>query len=223
MKNFKKVLALVLAIATLLSFATVASAKTADFADAKDVKNTEAVDVLSYIKVLEGYPAYKSFKPAKNITREEAAKIIAIFANKSTDISSLYTSANPFADMKGRWGESYVAYGYRAGIIAGKNATSFVPKANVKGTEFLKMVLVVLGYDQNKEGLVGSSWPVNTLDLAKAKKLLAGLGKDFDPNFHNCIMQVEKEDMAGKVVYEIQKGYMLGDKVLRHSVVAVGK
>ena len=182
MKNFKKVLALVLAIATLLSFATVASAKTADFADAKDVKNVEAVDVLSYIKVLEGYPADKSFKPAKNITREEAAKIIAIFANKSTDISSLYTSANPFADMKGRWGESYVAYGYRAGIIAGKNATSFVPKANVKGTEFLKMVLVVLGYDQNKEGLVGSSWAVNTLELAKAKKLLAGLGKDFDAN-----------------------------------------
>ena len=182
MKNFKKVLALVLAIATLLSFATVASAKTADFADAKDVKNVEAVDVLSYIKVLEGYPADNTFKPAKNITREEAAKIIAIFANKSTDISSLYTSANPFADMKGRWGESYVAYGYRAGIIAGKNATSFVPKANVKGTEFLKMVLVVLGYDQNKEGLVGSSWAVNTLELAKAKKLLAGLGKDFDPN-----------------------------------------
>ena len=182
MKNFKKVLALVLAIATLLSFATVASAKTADFADAKDVKNTEAVDVLSYIKVLEGYPADNTFKPAKNITREEAAKIIAIFANKSTDISSLYTSANPFADMKGRWGESYVAYGSRAGIIAGKNATSFVPKANVKGTEFLKMVLVVLGYDQNKEGLVGSSWAVNTLELAKAKKLLAGLGKDFDAN-----------------------------------------
>ena len=182
MKNFKKVLALVLAIATLLSFATVASAKPADFADAKDVKNTEAVDVLSYIKVLEGYPADNTFKPAKNITREEAAKIIAIFANKSTDISSLYTSANPFADMKGRWGESYVAYGYRAGIIAGKNATSFVPKANVKGTEFLKMVLVVLGYDQNKEGLVGSSWAVNTLELAKAKKLLAGLGKDFDAN-----------------------------------------
>ena len=182
MKNFKKVLALVLAIATLLSFATVASAKTADFADAKDVKNTEAVDVLSYIKVLEGYPADNTFKPAKNITREEAAKIIAIFANKSTDISSLYTSANPFADMKGRWGESYVAYGYRAGIIAGKNATSFVPKANVKGTEFLKMVLVVLGYDQNKEGLVGSSWAVNTLELAKLKGLLAGLGSDFDPN-----------------------------------------
>ena len=46
MKNFKKVLALVLAIATILSFATIASAATADFKDAKDVTHTEAVDVL---------------------------------------------------------------------------------------------------------------------------------------------------------------------------------
>ena len=182
MKNFKKVLALVLAIATLLSFATVASAATADFKDAADIKYTEAVDVLSAIKVLEGYPADNTYKPAKNITREEAAKIIAIFANKSADISSLYTSANPFADEKGRWGESYVAYGYRAGIIAGKSATQFKPTANVKGTEFLKMVLVVLGYDQNKEGLVGSSWAVNTLELAKAKSLMAGLPSTWDAN-----------------------------------------
>ena len=42
MKNFKKVLALVLAIATILSFATIASAATADFKDAKDVTHTEA-------------------------------------------------------------------------------------------------------------------------------------------------------------------------------------
>ena len=184
MKNFKKVLALVLAIATLLSFATVASAATADFKDAADIKYTEAVDVLSAIKVLEGYKADNSYtyKPAKNITREEAAKIIAIFANKSADISSLYTSANPFADEKGRWGESYVAYGYRAGIIAGKSATQFKPTANVKGTEFLKMVLVVLGYDQSKEGLVGSSWAVNTLELAKAKSLMAGLPSTWDAN-----------------------------------------
>ena len=55
MKNFKKVLALVLAIATILSFATIASAATADFKDAKDVTHTEAVDVLSAIGVLNGY------------------------------------------------------------------------------------------------------------------------------------------------------------------------
>jgi hypothetical protein len=99
MKNFKKVLALVLAVATLLSFATIASAATsADYKDAAAIEKngqTEAVDVLSYIGVLAGYPD-KNFKADNEITRAEAAKIIAMFDNGSTDISSLYTSANPF-------------------------------------------------------------------------------------------------------------------------------
>lgn len=83
--------------------------------------------------------------------------------------------------MKGRWGESYVAYGYRAGIIAGKNATSFVPKANVKGTEFLKMVLVVLGYDQNKEGLVGSSWLSTPSSLPRLRSCLPASARTSTP------------------------------------------
>ena len=47
MKNFKKVLALVLAVVMLLSFATVASAVTTDFyKDVDDIDYKEAVDVL---------------------------------------------------------------------------------------------------------------------------------------------------------------------------------
>ena len=70
MKNFKKVLALVLAIATILSFATIASAATADFKDAKDVTHTEAVDVLSAIGVLNGYKDGE-YKPNRVIRSEE--------------------------------------------------------------------------------------------------------------------------------------------------------
>lgn len=46
--------------------------------------------------------------------------------------------------------------------------------------------------------------------------------KKFNPNFHNCIMQVESPEKVDMVVYEIQKGYMIKDRVLRHSFVAVG-
>ena len=50
MKNFKKVLALVLAVVMLLSFATVASAVTSDYyKDAADIDYNEAVDVLGTI------------------------------------------------------------------------------------------------------------------------------------------------------------------------------
>ena len=180
MKNFKKVLALVLVLATLLGLATMASATEYKDADKIAADYDEAVKVLDLIETMQGYPNGE-FRPTANITREEAAKLIAIFDNKDADISTYYTSINPFADEKGRWGESYVGYGYRAGIIAGMNATTFAPTANVTGTQFLKMALVTLGYDQEAEGFVGSSWAVNVLSLAKRLKLIDGLKDGWKP------------------------------------------
>ena len=180
MKNFKKVLALVLVLATLLSLATMASATEYKDADKIDTSYDEAVKVLDLIETMQGYPNGE-FRPTANITREEAAKLIAIFDNKDADISTYYTSINPFADEKGRWGESYVGYGYRAGIIAGMNANTFAPTANVTGTQFLKMALVTLGYDQEAEGFVGSSWAVNVLALARKLDLIDGLKDGWKP------------------------------------------
>ena len=180
MKNFKKVLALVLVLATLLGLATMASATEYKDADKIDTSYDEAVKVLDLIETMQGYPNGE-FRPTANITREEAAKLIAIFDNKDADISTYYTSINPFADEKGRWGESYVGYGYRAGIIAGMNANTFAPTANVTGTQFLKMALVTLGYDQEAEGFVGSSWAVNVLALARKLDLIDGLKDGWKP------------------------------------------
>ena len=180
MKNFKKVLALVLVLATLLGLATMASATEYKDADKIAADYDEAVKVLDLIETMQGYPNGE-FRPTANITREEAAKLIAIFDNKVADISTYYTSINPFADEKGRWGESYVGYGYRAGIIAGMNANTFAPTANVTGTQFLKMALVTLGYDQEAEGFVGSSWAVNVLALARKLDLIDGLKDGWKP------------------------------------------
>ena len=180
MKNFKKVLALVLVLATLLGLATMASATEYKDADKIAADYDEAVKVLDLIETMQGYPNGE-FRPTANITREEAAKLIAIFDNKDSDISTYYTSINPFADEKGRWGESYVGYGYRAGIIAGMNANTFAPTANVTGTQFLKMALVTLGYDQEAEGFVGSSWAVNVLALARKLDLIDGLADGWKP------------------------------------------
>ncbi|MCX5719979.1 MAG: nucleotide exchange factor GrpE [Nitrospirae bacterium] len=49
-------------------------------------------------------------------------------------------------------------------------------------------------------------------------------GKPFDPAVHHAITQVERDDVAEKtLVEEFRKGYMLWDKVLRPSLVAVSK
>ena len=51
---------------------------------------------------------------------------------------------------------------------------------------------------------------------------ITAVGQPFDPNLHNAIMHVEDET-AGEntVVEEFQKGYKLGDRVIRHSMVKV--
>jgi molecular chaperone GrpE len=46
-------------------------------------------------------------------------------------------------------------------------------------------------------------------------------GETFDPNLHEAVMYGEGEE--GKVVSEVQKGYRLGDRVIRPAMVVVGK
>lgn len=48
------------------------------------------------------------------------------------------------------------------------------------------------------------------------------LGKDFDPNLHNAVSQIEDENLGENVVSQVyQKGYKLGDKVIRCAMVVV--
>ena len=50
------------------------------------------------------------------------------------------------------------------------------------------------------------------------------VGLDFDPNFHEAMMQVESEEHAeNKVVNEMEKGYLLNGRLLRPSKVCVCK
>lgn len=53
-------------------------------------------------------------------------------------------------------------------------------------------------------------------------KPIEAVGQEFDPNFHNAVMQVESEELeSGIVAAEFQKGYTYRDSVVRHSMVSV--
>ena len=48
------------------------------------------------------------------------------------------------------------------------------------------------------------------------------IGQEFDPDFHNAVMQVENDELeSGTVAQELQKGYIYKDTVVRHSMVSV--
>lgn len=53
-------------------------------------------------------------------------------------------------------------------------------------------------------------------------KEIEALGKEFDPELHNAVMHCEDESLGENVIADVfMKGYTLGDKVLRHSMVKV--
>ena len=53
---------------------------------------------------------------------------------------------------------------------------------------------------------------------------IESINKKFDPNFHQAMLEVENNTKeAGTVVQEIQKGYMMKDRLLRPSLVGVAK
>lgn len=54
---------------------------------------------------------------------------------------------------------------------------------------------------------------------------IPALGKPFDPELHNAVMQVPaaRPEDEGMVMEVLQKGYRMGDRILRHSVVKVAR
>lgn len=64
----------------------------------------------------------------------------------------------------------------------------------------------------------------NTLEK-KGLKPMQAQGASFDPEVHEAVTQFEAptEDMKGKVIEELEKGYFLNDKVIRFAKVVVGK
>lgn len=84
--------------------------------------------------------------------------------------------------------------------------------------------------DSVSERLAGLTWVDGiVLIYRKLKAILEGhglaeikaVGEPFDPNLHEAVLYGEGE--AGKVIEELQKGYTLYDRVLRPTMVKVGK
>jgi molecular chaperone GrpE len=64
------------------------------------------------------------------------------------------------------------------------------------------------------------------LDLLKKRGVtpIEALGHDFDPNFHQAVIHEASADhREGEVMQELQRGYLLGDRLLRPAMVKVAK
>ena len=75
-----------------------------------------------------------------------------------------------------------------------------------------------------KEGVELIHAKMKSIFTAKGIKEIKSVGENFDTDFHEAITSIpaSTEDMKNKVVDEIQKGYLLHDKVIRFSKVITG-
>ena len=174
MKNLKKILALVLAFAC--AFTMFAGAAFTDQADIK-VKS-DVVDTLVSLGVIEGFED-GSFQPNGTVTRAQMAKMIYVLRTGNSDASAYNDDKTSFTDIGSHWARGYIKYCQSLGIIAGKSNTKFVPNEKVTAQEAAKMLLVTLGYDATKAGLVGAGWAAKTNALADEAGLLEDVNTSF--------------------------------------------
>ena len=78
--------------------------------------------------------------------------------------------------------------------------------------------------DAVKEGIQLVYHKMKTITEGKGLKPMNAVGTDFDADLHDAIanVPVTDEKQKGKVIEEIEKGYYLNDKVIRHAKVIVG-
>ena len=151
----------------------------AAFTDSADFKvKTEVVDTLVQLGVINGYTD-GSFKPNDTVTRAEMAKMIYVLRTGNSDASAYNNDKTTFTDINGHWAAGYVKYCQSLGIIAGQSATKFAPDQTVTAQEAAKMLLVTLGYNAEKAGLVGINWASKTNALADENGLLEDVNTSF--------------------------------------------
>ena len=77
--------------------------------------------------------------------------------------------------------------------------------------------------ESQKEGVLMIKKQIMDILTKYGVEEIDALGKEFDPKYHNAIMNTEDKENSGKVVNQAQKGYKIGDKVLRYAQVVVAE
>ncbi len=176
MRNFKKFLALVLAMLMVSACAVSVSAYNDQAAiDATDF--AYAVETLTNLGVINGTDT-GDFVPNGTLTRASAATIIAKLATGGKIAASANAVAN-FADVEGHWGLSYINYVSQRGIMDGIGGGKFAPDANLTVAEAIVLAVKAAGLkgEVAKLNELGTPtyWAANWISVADAEGLTAGI------------------------------------------------
>ena len=177
MSTFKKLLALTLALAMVLSVSAFAGYKADTYKDAAGIDEDceDAIELMYALKIMKG-DTNGNFNPTATITRAEIAKMIYVILNYGKDDKAVnYTGAKLFSDVAaGAWYEGYVNYCGTTKLVQGRGNGTFGPNDPVTTAEAAKMLLTAIGYSAEARGYVGAGWDKQVLSDASIIGLLDG-------------------------------------------------
>ena len=180
MKNFKKVISAVIALAMVISSFTAVSAS--KFADVADTANyAEAVEVLAALGIVNGTEEEGTlvFKPENQVTRAEAATMIVGALNMADDAKAS-AGTSQFADVntQAAWAAGYVNVGVAQGFIKGYDASTFGPLDNVTYAQLCVMLTSIAGYGEY--AAANGGWPTGYTNMAAATGMNKGVAAAAD-------------------------------------------
>ncbi len=169
----------------------------------------------------------------KDVAEAEADKVMDALANEDSgkDVQALSAKVTEWEDKFTRLYSEFDNYRRRTAREK-LDATKFA------GEDFMKAVLPVL--DDFERGLRSMETLQDTAALKEGVNLIfqkfrsilvqkgleemSSMHQVFDPELHEAITQVpaQVEEMKGKVIDEVEKGYALNGKVIRYAKVVVG-
>lgn len=138
--------------------------------------------------------------------REKSAANYAGWQRAQADLINYKRRAEQEKEDVARYGNTCLIMGILPVIDDLERALGSVPE-NIAGNEWVEGIRLI-------ERKLKSNMEAQGLSPIKA------VGEPFDPNYHEAVMQGKGED--GMVIDEVEKGYMLKDRLIRPSKVIVG-
>ena len=160
--------------------------------------------------------------------------------NGNQHLNEPVAEESEFESLKGQIAElndKYLRQAAEFDNFRRRNAKERVELIQTAGRDVIADLLVVLDdseraqkqmettddVSQIKEGIQLVFLKLRNTLTAKGLRPMESVGKEFNPDLHEAITEINAgEEMKGKVVDEIEKGYYLNDKIIRHAKVVVG-
>ncbi|MBQ3260589.1 MAG: nucleotide exchange factor GrpE [Alistipes sp.] len=183
----------------------------------------------------EGYPSCEG-TPCDNVTEGEDGSTATM--SERADEKSEEALANDFEKEAAEWRDKYIRLQAEFDNFRKRTLREKMDLVQSGGADVLKTMLSVL--DDVYRAVEASEKSEDIEALREGEKLVAqkfcdalrskgvteieAKDKEFDSDLHEAVARFAAgEDKRGKVIDVVQRGYMLGEKVLRYAKVVVGE